>query len=330
MMRAVIARTPGGPEVLDLVERRVPVPGPGEVLLRVAAAGVNRPDLMQRAGVLPAPPGVSDVLGLEAAGQVEALGQGVEPDLLGRPVMALLKAGGYATHAIARADQCLSVPAGLSLTEAACLPEGLFTIWHNLFDRGQLRPGERVLIQGGASGIGTLALQLARQIGARVIVTAGSDEKCARLRAMGAEAINYRSEDLGARLLDLTGGAGVDVVLDILGGDSVNAHLACMAPGGRHVGLSFMAGQMATVDLGLVMRKGLWLTSSTLRPKTDAEKAAIAAAVRRHLLPLIGPDSARPVIAAVLDLSQAAEAHRLLESGTNFGKIALTTGEGAP
>lgn len=328
-MQAVIAQSPGGPEVLTLVTRPVPAPGPGEVLIRTAAAGVNRPDLMQRSGALPAPADVSDILGLEVAGEITATGEGVDPAMRGTAVMALVKAGGYAEQVTARADHCLPIPEGLSAQEAAVLPEGLFTIWHNLFDRGALRPGDHVLIQGGASGIGTLALQLARARGARVIVTAGGAEKCARLAAMGVDAIDYRTADLTAEVLRLTDDRGVDVVLDILGGDFINKHLACMAPGGRHIGLSFMAGMIAPVDLGLVMRKGLWLSSSTLRPKSDAEKSAIAADVRKNLLPLIGQDKVRPVVSTVLPLAEAAKAHSLLEGGQNLGKIVLTTRESA-
>ena len=328
-MHAIIATRPGGPEVLTLVERPMPRPGPGEVLIRTAAAGVNRPDVMQRSGALPAPADISDILGLEVSGEVVAVGSGVDAKMVGTHVMALLKAGGYATAAVARADHCLPVPEGLDSLQAAALPEGLFTIWHNLFSRGALAPGETVLIQGGASGIGTLALQLALAWGAKVIVTAGGSEKCDRLRAMGAEAIDYRDADLVAEVTRLTDGRGVDVVLDILGGDMVNQHLACMAPGGRHIGLSFMSGMIAPVDLGLVMRKGLWLSSSTLRPKSDAEKASIAEDVRSHLLPLIGPGFACPVISRHLPLAEAAAAHALLESGRNFGKIVLTMSEEA-
>ncbi|WP_244490836.1 NAD(P)H-quinone oxidoreductase [Aureimonas frigidaquae] len=322
-MKAVIARAPGGPEALTVVERPVPVPGPGDVLIRVAAAGVNRPDLMQRSGALPAPAGAGDVLGLEVSGTIVATGEGVDPALQGQAVMALLKAGGYAEHALAKASHCLPVPDGLTPAEAAVLPEGLFTIWHNLFDRGALKRGETVLIEGGASGIGTLALQLAQARGARVIVTAGGAAKCAHLSTIGATAIDYRSDDLVDTVLRLTDGRGVDVVLDILGGEAVNRHLACMAPGGRHIGLSFMTGMIAPVDLGLLMRKGLWLSSSTLRPKSDAEKDAIAGEVREHLLPLIGPGKVRPVLSRSFPLVEAAAAHALLEAGDNVGKIVL-------
>lgn len=327
MMQAIIATGTGGPEVLQLVERPVSVPRAGEVLIRTAAAGVNRPDLMQRTGTLPVPPDAPDVFGLEVAGEVVALGAGVDAALDGATVMALVKGGGYATHTLAMAAQCLPVPDGLSLQEAAALPEGLFTIWHNLFDRGALQPGTRVLIEGGAGGIGTLALQLARAWGADVIATAGGANKCARIETMGAKAIDYRTADLVDEVMCLTNGAGVDVVLDILGGDAVNRHLACMAPGGRHIGLSFMQGMIAPVDLGLVMRKGLWLSSSTLRPKSDAEKAAIADDVRAHLLPLVGAGKVRPVLSTALPLRQATDAHRLLESGENVGKIVLTCEE---
>ncbi len=324
-MKAVIAAGQGGPETLTLVERPIPAPAPGEVLIRTAAAGVNRPDIMQRSGALPAPPGVSDILGLEVAGVIEAVGAGVDPALSGTETMALVKAGGYAEYVVAQAGHCLPIPAGLSIREAAALPEGLFTIWHNLFERGALKPGERLLIEGGASGIGTLAIQLALAWGAEVIATAGGPEKCARLEAMGARAVDYRArDDLAAAVLELTGGAGVDVVLDILGGEAVNRHLACMAYGGRHVGLSFMQGMVAPVDLGLVMRKGLWLTSSTLRPRSDAEKAAMAEGIRASLLPLLGAEGVRPAVSASFPLSESAEAHRLLESGANFGKIVLT------
>lgn len=323
-MLAIIAERPGGPEVLISVNRPVPTPAAGEVLIRTAAAGVNRPDVMQRSGALPAAPGLSDILGLEVAGEVVALGDGVAWPQAGDPVMALVKAGGYAEYVLARADHCLAVPQGLDMLQAAVLPEGLFTIWHNLFDRGALAPGQSVLIQGGASGIGSLALQLAKAWGAHVIVTAGGTEKCARLQAMGVAAIDYRAADLVTEVMALTGGRGVDVVLDILGGDAVNQHLACMAPGGRHIGLSFMSGMIAPVDLGLVMRKGLWLSSSTLRPKSDEEKAGIATDIRRHLLPLIAAGKAQPVISQAFPIAQAAAAHTLLEGGANFGKIVLT------
>lgn len=329
-MRAVVAPVAGGPEVLEIVQRPVPSPGPGEILIRVAGAGVNRPDVMQRTGALPQPTDAPDIFGLEVAGEIVETGPDVDGSLIGTQAMALLKGGGYAEYAIAKAAHALPIPDRLSLFEAAALPEGLFTIWHNLFDRGRLTPGERVLIQGGASGIGTLALQLALANDAEVIVTAGGTEKCARLEAMGVHAIDYRSADVPAEVMRLTRGRGVDVVLDILGGKTVNNHLACMAPGGRHIGLSFMTGVIAPIDLSLLMRKGLWLSSSTLRPKSDAEKAAIGEQVKSRLLPLLGPHKVRPVLSEVMPLSAVISAHRLLESSRNIGKIVLDCSENSP
>ncbi|MGZ9811686.1 NAD(P)H-quinone oxidoreductase [Pseudoroseicyclus sp. H15] len=322
-MKAIAATKPGGPEVLTLVERPMPEPGPGEVLIEVAAAGVNRPDVMQRSGALPAPPGVTDILGLEVAGTVVAVGQGVQTPAIGARVMALLTGGGYATHAIAAAECCLPVPDGLDMAEAAVLPEGLFTLWHNLFERGGLRAGDTVLIHGGASGIGTLGLQLALATGAQVIATAGGADKCARLTEIGASAIDYRAGDFVPHVQERTGGQGVNVVIDIVGGDYLGRNLDCLAPGGRHVSLSFMAGPVAEVDLSKVMRKGLWLTSSTLRPKPAHEKARIARDVAAHLLPLIGPGRVRPVLSRRFSLEEAGDAHAWLEGGDNFGKIVL-------
>lgn len=327
-MQAVVATQPGGPEVLTCVDRPRPQPGPGEVLISVAAAGVNRPDVMQRSGALPAPAGVTDILGLEVAGTVIATGEGVTAPQVGDRVMALLNGGGYADFAIAAADLCLPLPDALSLAEAAVLPEGLFTLWHNLFERGGLRPGETVLIHGGSSGIGTLGTQLALATGAKVIATAGGPEKCAALTGMGATALDYRAGDYLPAVADLTSGRGVDVVLDIVAGDYIGRNLDCLANEGRHVSLSFMAGPLAEVDLGKVMRKGLWLTSSTLRPKPAHEKARIAREVARHLLPLIGPGHVRPVISRHFPLAQAASAHEWLESGENFGKVVLEIGTG--
>lgn len=318
-MPAVVARATGGPEMLTLVERAVPVPGPGEVLIEVASAGVNRPDLMQRSGTLPLPPGVTDVLGLEAAGRVV----GGEPALMGSEVMALVAGGGYAGYVVAKAAHCLPLPEGVTPTEGGALPEGLFTVWHNLFERGRLAPGETVLVHGAASGIGTTAIQMALACGARVIGTVGSAEKAAAVAALGAEAIDYRAQDFVAAVADLTGGAGVDVVLDIVGGPYVARNLEVLAYGGRHVGLSFMQGAVVPLDLGIVMRKGLYLTSSTLRPRSVEEKAAIARGVARHVLPLVRAGKVRPVIWRTLPLAEAAEAHRLLEANANIGKVVL-------
>ncbi|MFT9160003.1 MAG: NAD(P)H-quinone oxidoreductase [Acetobacter sp.] len=328
-MQAVIAEGKGGPEVLRTITCDIPRPGAQDVLIRVAVAGVNRPDIGQRTGALPVPADASAVLGLEVAGRVVNIGEGVNPDLIGQNVMALVKSGGYAQYVVAKAAQCLLVPDGLSLTQAAILPEGLFTLWHNLFDRGALASGDWVLIEGGASGIGTLGLQLAQAIGARVIVTAGGPEKCKRLAQMGAIALDYQQDDIAARVMDITAGQGVNVVLDILGGDAVNQHLFCMAPQGRHIGLSFMQGAMAPVDLGLVMGKGLWLSSSTMRPKSDEEKALICTQVKHRLLPLIAQKKVLGVLCRTFPLEQACQAHEFLESGSNFGKIALVVQEEA-
>lgn len=318
-MQAIIATQVGGPDVLTLVERPVPVPGPGEVLIEVAAAGVNRPDLMQRTGAVPLPPGVTDVLGLEVAGRVV----GGDAALQGQAVMALVKGGGYARYCIAKASHCLAVPEGLPMDEAAALPEALFTVWHNLFERGRLAKGETVLVHGGASGIGTIAIRMAIARGATPIVTVGSEAKKKAVEALGAIAINYRADDFVVAARDATNGRGVDVVLDIVGGSYVARNLDALVPGGRHVSLSFMEGGTVPIDLGLVMRKGLYLTSSTLRPKSDEEKTAIAAALRAEVLPLVASGEVRPLIWRQLPFGDAAQAHRILEANENIGKVLL-------
>ncbi|MGM4917435.1 zinc-binding dehydrogenase [Tardiphaga sp. 813_E8_N1_3] len=318
-MQAIIATQAGGPDVLTQVKRPVPVPGPGEVLIEVAAAGVNRPDLMQRSGAVPLPPSVTDVLGLEVAGHVV----GGDAALLGQAVMALVKGGGYARYCIAKASHCLAVPAGLTMAHAAALPEALFTVWHNLFERGRLSKGETVLVHGGASGIGTIAIRMAIARGATAIATVGSDAKKKAVEALGAIAINYRTDDFVVAARDATSRRGVDVVLDIVGGSYVARNLDALAPGGRHVSLSFMEGGVVPIDLGLVMRKGLYLTSSTLRPKSDEEKTAIAAALRAEVLPLVASGVVRPLIWRQLPLGDAAQAHRILEANENIGKVLL-------
>ncbi|WP_194208204.1 NAD(P)H-quinone oxidoreductase [Superficieibacter sp. 1612_C1] len=323
MMNAIIARQPGGPEVLELVQRKVPQPGAGEVLIRVASAGVNRPDLLQRNG-MPLPPGITDVLGLEVSGTVAALGAGVDYPAVGTPVMALLNGGGYADYCVARADLCLTVPQNLPLAQAAGVPEAAFTVWHNLFELGRLQPGETVLIHGAASGVGTFAIQCAQACGARVVATAGGTEKVAVLRQLGVwRAINRHSEDFVAVIVDETQGRGVDVVLDNVGGDYVARNLSVLAPGGRHVSLSFMQGAKIELDLQLVMRKGLSLTSSTLRPKSAAEKTRLAQCISKHLLPLIAAGKIAPILHQTLPLAQAADAHRILEANANIGKVLL-------
>ncbi len=323
IMNAVIARQPGGPDVLDLVQRSVPQPQSGEVLIRVVSAGVNRPDILQRNG-MPLPPGVTDVLGVEVSGTVVALGAGVESPAPGTPVMALLNGGGYADYCVARAELCLTVPENLPLAQAAGVPEAAFTVWHNLFELGRLQPGETVLIHGAASGVGTFAIQCAQACGARVIATAGGSEKIAALRQLGVwRAIDRRSEDFVPVILDATQGRGVDVVLDNVGGDYVARNLSVLAPGGRHVSLSFMQGAKIELDLQLLMRKGLSLTSSTLRPKSAAEKMRLAQCISKHLLPLIAAGNIAPVLYQTLPLAQAADAHRLLEANANIGKVLL-------
>lgn len=323
MMNAIIARQPGGPEVLTQVERNVPQPGPGEVLIRVASAGVNRPDILQRNG-MPLPPGVTDVLGLEVSGTVVALGAGVDSLTPGAPVMALLNGGGYAGYCVAHAELCLPVPENLPLAQAAGVPEAAFTVWHNLFELGRLQPGETVLIHGAASGVGTFAIQCAQACGARVVATAGGAEKIAALRRLGVwRAIDRHSEDFVAVILEETQGRGVDVVLDNVGGDYVARNLSVLASGGRHVSLSFMQGAKIELDLQQVMRKGLILTSSTLRPKSAAEKARLAQCISKHLLPLIAAGKIAPVVYQTVPLAQAADAHCILEANANIGKVLL-------
>jgi len=323
MMNAIIARQPGGPEVLAQVERNVPQPGPGEIVIRVASAGVNRPDILQRNG-MPLPPGVTDVLGLEVSGTVAALGAGVDALVPGAPVMALLNGGGYAGYCVARAELCLPVPENLPLALAAGVPEAAFTVWHNLFELGRLQPGETVLIHGAASGVGTFAIQCAQACGARVVATAGGADKVAALRRLGVwRAIDRHSEDFVTVILAETQGRGVDVVLDNVGGDYVARNLSVLASGGRHVSLSFMQGAKIELDLQQVMRKGLILTSSTLRPKSAAEKARLAQCISKHLLPLIAAGKIAPVVYQTLPLAQAADAHRILEANANIGKVLL-------
>jgi NADPH2:quinone reductase len=325
-LSVIVAREAGGPEVLHSVQRPLPRPQAGEVLIRVAAAGVNRPDLMQRGG-MPTPPGVTDVLGLEAAGIVIALGSEVNNVAVGDRVMALLTGGGYAEYCVALADHCLAVPAGLPLEDAAGVPEAAFTVWHNLFELGRLRAGETVLIHGAASGVGSFAVQCAHAAGARVIASAGGPEKIAMLEALGVwRAVDRHREDFGEVVAACTKGRGVDVVLDNVGGPYVARNLAAMAPGARHVSLSFLQGAKIELDLQILMRKGLSLTSSTLRPKSAEEKARIAACIRSTVLPWLSTGQVRPHIYARLPLAEAAAAHRLLESNANLGKVLLVTG----
>jgi len=324
-MHCVEISTPGPPEVLKLVERPDPVAGRGEVLIRVAAAGVNRPDVMQRRGLYPPPPGASDLPGLEVAGVVESLGEGVTDWRIGDRVCALVSGGGYATLCVAPAPQCLPVPAGMDLVTAAAIPETFFTVWTNVFDRGRLRSGETALFHGGSSGIGTTAIQLAAARGARVLATAGSDEKCRACEQLGAErAINYRTEDFVDVVKQLTKGRGVDLILDIVGGDYIPRERCQVALEGRLVVIGFMGGDTATIDFRRVLGRRLTITGSTLRPRSVEEKGQIAAEVRREVWPLLESGKVKPLIYRTFPFGDAAAAHRLMESSEHVGKIVLT------
>ena len=324
-MRAIEISTPGGPEVLRPGQRPVPVPAAGEVLIEVAAAGVNRPDILQRKGGYPPPPGASDIPGLEVAGTVVALGSQVSEWKIGDEVCALVTGGGYAEYVAAPSVQCLPVPKGLTLEEAAGLPETFFTVWVNVFQRGALKNNETLLVQGGSSGIGVTAIQMARAFGHRVFVTAGTAEKCAQCEKIGAtRAINYRNEDFVAVIKELTGGRGVDVILDMVGGDYVPRELACLADDGRLSLIAFMGGTKSSLDMTDILRRRLTITGSTLRPRPVEVKAAIARALREKVWPLIEAGKIRPVIYRTFGLEEAAAAHALMESSEHVGKILLS------
>ena len=326
-MQAVEIRGYGAPEVLQLGERPVPVAGPGEVLIRVSASGVNRPDVLQRTGNYPVPPGASDIPGLEVAGVIEsgdAAALQAAGLKVGDRVCALVAGGGYAQWCVAPVGQCLPVPQGLSDLEAAGLPETFFTVWSNVFDRGRLQPGETLLIQGGTSGIGVTAIQMAKAMGATVIATAGSDDKCAACLRLGADhAINYRSQDFAAVARELTGGQGVNVILDMVAGSYVAREVECLAEDGRLVIIAVQGGIDAGFNAGLVLRRRLTITGSTLRPRPVAFKAAIAQSLRQHVWPLLESGRIRPVIHQVFKPAEAAQAHALMESNTHIGKLML-------
>ena len=326
-MRAIEITQPGPPDVLKPCERPMPVPKDGEVLIKVHAAGINRPDLLQRTGHYPVPPGASDLPGLEVAGEIVdgdvAAGGFKKGDL----VCALVQGGGYAEYCCAPVAQCLPIPGGLSAIEAASLPETFFTVWSNVFNRAALAPGETLLVQGGSSGIGVTAIQLAAALGHRVFATAGSDDKCRACEALGAErAINYRSEDFVDIVKAATDGKGVDVILDMVGGDYVAREINCLADDGRLVLIAFLGGSKATLDLGQILRRRLTISGSTLRPRPVAFKAAIAAELRSRVWPLLESGRIKPVIYRVFPFEQAAEAHALMESSTHIGKIVLSVG----
>lgn len=321
---------PGGPETLAPAMRPVPQPGPGEVLIRVAAAGVNRPDVMQRRGLYPPPPGASDLPGLEVSGTIEALGEGVTDWRPGDRVCALLTGGGYAEYAVAPEGQCLPVPEGVALEDAAALPETFFTVWSNLFERGYAAPGETVLVHGGTSGIGTTAIQLCRAFDLNVIVTCGTDEKCRMAEELGANAaINYRTEDFVERVRDLTGGRGVDVVLDMIGGDYVPKNLSLLAHDGRHVSIAIQRGNRAEIRLFDIMTRRLVLTGSTLRARSVAFKAALARGLEREVWPLFASGKLKPIIDSRFPLREAAKAHQRMEDSLHVGKILLVMGASA-
>ncbi len=323
-MRAVEISRPGGPEVLQLVERPRPQPRAGEALVRVHAAGINRPDVLQRKGGYPPPPGASDLPGLEIAGVIEEgdlPGSGFE---IGDAVCGLVTGGGYAEYCVVPVGQLLPVPRGLAFAEAAGLPETFFTVWSNVFDRAQLAPGETLLVQGGTSGIGVAAIQLAVALGHSVYATAGTEEKCRAITALGAaRAINYRHEDFGAIVKDVTGGRGVDVILDMVGGDYVAREIACLAEDGRLVLIALLGGARAGVDLSVVLRRRLTITASTLRPRPVEFKAAIARRLRGIVWPLIEAGRVKPMLFKTFELHEAAAAHALMESSQHIGKIVL-------
>ena len=327
-MRAIEITAPGAPDVLKLAERPMPTAGAGEVLIRVAASGVNRPDVLQRKGLYPGPKGVSDLPGLEVAGTVvdgdtEALA--ASGFAIGDRVCALVAGGGYAEYCVAPVGQCLPSPVNLSDIEAASLPETFFTVWSNVFDRARLQPGETVLVQGGSSGIGVTAIQLAKAWGATVIVTVGSADKATACLALGADhAIDYKARDFAAEVLRLTGGAGVNVILDMVAGDYIARELTCLAEDGRLVVIAVQGGVDARIDAGLVLRRRLTITGSTLRPRPIAFKTAIAVSLRKTVWPWLAAGRVKPVIHQVFAAAQAAEAHTLMESNRHIGKLVLT------
>ncbi|WP_206735257.1 NAD(P)H-quinone oxidoreductase [Bosea sp. Tri-44] len=325
MMTAIGFDAPGGPDVLKPQQRPVPQPGPGQLLVHVAVAGVNRPDVLQRMGGYAPPPGASDIPGLEIAGRIVALGEGGSRYEVGDQVCALVAGGGYAEYAVVHEDNALPIPAGLSLEEAGAIPETYFTVWTNVFQRGGLKKGESFMVHGGTSGIGTTAIQLAKAFGATVLATAGSDEKCTACRDLGADhAINYRTEDFVAAAKAATGGRGVNLILDMVGGDYINRNYDAAAESGRIVQIAFLNGPKAEVNFSRLMMKRLTHTGSTLRPRTIAEKAAIARELEDRVWPLLTEGRCKPVIHARFPLGQAAEAHALMESNAHIGKIVLT------
>jgi NADPH2:quinone reductase len=324
-MKCIEISKPGGPEVLVIAQRPRPEPKAGEILVKVAAAGVNRPDVLQRLGKYPVPPGASDLPGLEIAGEVVACGAGTTQWKPGDLVCALVQGGGYAEYCAAPAEQALPMPNGLTAVEAASLPETFFTVWSNVYDRAHLAPGESLLVQGGSSGIGVTAIQIAAAMGNRVFATAGSDEKCAACVSLGAEkAVNYKTQDFAAEIKAATGGRGVDVILDMVAGTYMPRELKSLADDGRLVFIAMLGGSRAELDINELMRRRLTITGSTLRPRPVAFKGAIARSLREKVWPLIESGRIRPVVYKTFALAEAGEAHRLMESSQHIGKIVLT------
>jgi putative PIG3 family NAD(P)H quinone oxidoreductase len=316
---------PGGPEVLLPETRSVPVPGPGEILVKVAAAGVNRPDVAQRSGAYPPPPGASDLPGLEIAGEVVALGAGATKHKLGDKVMSLVAGGGYAQYCIAQDAQAITIPPVFSMQEAGAIPETLMTVWHNVFERGALKPGETLLIHGGSSGIGTMAIQLAKAFGSKVIVTVGGQDKVDACLKLGADrAINYKTEDFVAEVKTATAGVGANVILDMVGGDYVDRNYDAAAVDGRIVQIATLNGAKVTVNIAKVMVKRLQHTGSTLRPRTNADKAAMVAAIEAKVMPLMREGRVKPLMDSTFPLEKAADAHRRMETSAHIGKIVLS------
>lgn len=324
-MKAIAIREPGGPEVLELAEIETPTPGHGEILIRVAAAGINRPDTFQRMGLYPPPPGAPATPGLEVAGEVASIGPGVTLWQPGDKVCALVGGGGYAEYCLSHEAHALPVPKGMSFTEAAALPETFFTVWTNVFERGALKAGETLLVHGGSSGIGTTAIQLGAIFGATVIATAGSAEKCEACRKLGAHtAINYREQDFVEETKRQTDGRGADVILDMVGGDYIPRNIQACAPDGRIVSIAFLNGSTAEVNFMPVMLKRLTLTGSTLRPRSIEEKAALAATLKAKVWPLLDAGRVKPLVDTVFPLAEASKAHALMEKSSHIGKIVLT------
>ena len=324
-MTAIVISKPGGPEVLVPEQRPVPKPGPNEILIKVEAAGVNRPDVLQRMGLYPVPPGASDLPGLEVAGEVVALGEGVTKRKIGDKVMSLVAGGGYAEYCLTHESHAMSVPKGFSMTEAGAVAETLMTVWHNVFERGGLKPGETLLIHGGSSGIGTMAIQMAKAHGAKVFVTVGGQDKVDACLKLGADAaINYKTEDFVARTKALTDGVGVDVILDMVGGDYIDRNYEAAAIEGRIVQIAFLGGSKATPNFAKLMMKRLHHTGSTLRPRTVADKAAMVSAIEAKAMPWLAEGRVKPLMDSTFPLKEASKAHARMESSQHIGKIVLT------